>query len=224
MNNDFRQRVFLPIILPLGVIAGFFGFAWMLSRVLLAVEETASTAIALGLAVYLLALAAIVSSRPRITSRALGVGVALGLVALVAAGLIASGVGMRELEHAAGEEGHAETAAGGEGAPAGEAPSEAEGEDTAPDEAGGPLEWVAEDLEFVSAPQTAKAGEVEIVLVNNGQAPHNVTIPKISDEPLVAANPGETQQATAELKAGTYEYICSVAGHETSMNGELTVD
>lgn len=223
MNNDFRQRVFLPIILPLGVIAGFFGFAWMLSRVLLAVEETASTAIALGLAVYLLAIAAIVSSRPRITSRALGVGVALGLVALVTAGLIASGVGMRELEHAAGEEGHAETA-GGEGGAAAEAPSEAEGEDTAPDEPGGPLEWVAEDIEFVSAPETAKAGEVEISLVNNGQAPHNVTFPEISDEPIVTANPGETKTETAELEPGTYDYICSVPGHEASMNGELTVE
>ena len=222
MNNDFRQRVFLPIILPLGVIAGFFGFAWMLSRVLLAVEETASTAIALGIAVYVLAIAAIVSSRPRITSRALFVGVTLGLVALVTSGLIASGVGMRELEHAAGEEGREEAAGGGE--PAGESASEPEGEDTAADEPGGPLEWVAEDIEFVSAPATAKAGEVEISLVNNGQAPHNVTIPQVSDTPIVEANAGEEQSAKVELEPGTYEYICSVPGHEGSMNGELTVE
>lgn len=106
MNNDFRQRVFLPIILPLGVIVGFFGFAFMLSRVLLAVEEGASTAIALGLALYILAIAAIVSSKPKITSRALAVGVTLGLVAVVAAGLIATAAGIREIEHPAGTEEH----------------------------------------------------------------------------------------------------------------------
>lgn len=222
MNNDFRQRVFLPIMLPVGVIVGFFGFAWMLSRVLLAVEESASTAIALGIAVYVLAIAAVVASRPRITSRALAVGVAVGLVALLGAGLIAGAVGMRELEHAAGGEEHA---AEGEGAPAGGAgEAESEGEDTAAGGAGGPLEWVAVDIEFESAPQTAKAGDLAISLVNNGQAPHNVTIPKLGDAPVVEAGPGETVDGSVTLEPGTYEYICSVPGHEGSMNGELTVE
>lgn len=220
MNNDFRQRVFLPIILPLGVIVGFFGFAFMLSRVLLAVEQTASTAIALGLAAYILAIAAIVASRPRITSRALAVGVTLGLVAIVGAGLIAAAVGPREIEHAAaGEEEHGGEGEGG--APAGEEGSEPAGEDTA--EEGG-NEFVAIDIEFESAPTSLPAGDTEIVLVNEGASPHNVTIPEVSDSPIVEAQGGETQTGTAKLEPGTYEYICSVPGHESLMKGEVTVE
>ena len=219
MNNDFRQRVFLPIILPVGVILGFFGFAFMLSRVLLAVEETASTAIALGLAAYVLAIAAIVASRPRITSRALAVGVALGLVAVVAAGMIASAVGMREMEHE-GEE----TAEAGEGGAAGEEAPGAQ-DMTAVGEAGsGGLEWVAIDIEFEKGPTEAKAGEQKIVLVNNGAQPHNVTIPKLGETPVVEAAGGETAEATVTLEPGTYEYFCSVAGHEQLMKGTLTVE
>ena len=228
MNDEFRQRVFLPIILPLGVIVGFFGFAFMLSRVLLAVEETASTAIALGLAGYVLAIAAIVSTRPRITSRALTVGVALGIVAVVGAGLIASGVGMRELEHAAGDEGHGGegegATAGGEGAAGGGAGEGADQGAAQAEDEGDQLQWVAIDIEFEEAPTQGKAGEQNVVLVNNGNAPHNVTIPDVSDEPIVEAPPGESVSDVVTLEPGTYEFLCSVPGHESLMKGELTVE
>ena len=219
MNNDFRQRVFLPIIMPIGAILGFFGFAFMLSRVLLAVDEFASTAIALGLATYVLALAAVVSSRPRITSRALAVGGSLGLVAVVVAGLLAAGAGMREIEHIAGEpaaaEGGGEAPAGGD---ASEGASEAAG--------GGSAEpvWLAVDLGFPEAPATLPAGETTIELVNEGVILHNVTFPDISDTPVVEADAGATAEGTVELEPGTYRYICSVPGHESAMNGELTVE
>lgn len=219
MNNDFRQRVFLPIVLPLGVIVGFFGFAFMLSRVLLAVDEMASTTVAIGLAAYVLAIAGIVSSRPRITSRALAVGVSMGLVGVVAAGLIAAGAGMRELEHAepaaAAEEGGGEPT--GEGAPgASEEPAEAT--------EGGSLEWVAVDIAWDSAPTTMPAGEQTITLTNDGAAPHNVTIPDVSDTPIVEAASGESAEGQVSLEPGTYEYYCSVPGHQASMTGELTVE
>ena len=218
MNNDFRQRVFLPVILPLGVIVGFFGFAFMLSRVLLAVDEMASTTIAIGLAAYVLAIAAIVSSRPRITSRALAVGVTLGLVGVVAAGLIAAGAGMREIEHIAAEgEGGEEPAGSGGGAPAPEATAA-----SAPE--AGQLEFVAVDIAFETAPTTGVAGGQTVTLTNNGAAPHNVTFPDLDDAPVVEAAPGETASAEITLEAGTYEFICSVPGHEASMNGELTVE
>ena len=217
MNNDFRQRVFLPIILPIGAIIGFFGFAFMLSRVLLAVEEFASTFIALGLAAYILAIAAVVSSRPRITSRALAVGVSLGLVAVVVSGLLAAGAGMRELEHAAGGEAPAEStdpSAGGPSEPVADA-----GEDAADQ-----LEWVAIDIDFEQAPTTAPAGEQQVLLTNNGQSIHNVTIPDVSEDPIVEAGAGETATGVVELEPGTYEFICSVPGHESLMKGELTVE
>lgn len=215
MNNDFRQRVFLPIILPIGVIIGFFGFAFMLSRVLLAVSEGASTAIALGLAAYILAIAAVVSSQPRITSRALTVGVALGVVAVVGAGLIAAAAGTRTLEHGADHapESGDIAAKPSEGAAAGNA---------APEE--GQLTFVAVDIAFEEAPETAKAGQLQVVLTNNGSAVHNVTMPDVQDTPLVEAAGGETATGVVELEAGTYEFFCSIPGHEDLMNGELTVE
>jgi plastocyanin len=215
MNNDFRQRVFLPVIMPIGVVLGFIGFAFMLSRVLLAVPEFASTFIALGLAAYILLIAGLVSARPRITSRALAVGVTLGLLGVLAAGMIAASAGMRELEHAEAAGGEH----GGEGeAPAGGEASEGGGSETAA------FEWVAIDISFESAPETTKAGKQTITLINNGQAPHNVTFPDLGEDPVVEAEGGQSAEAEINLKPGTYEYICSVPGHEATMNGTLTVE
>jgi plastocyanin len=214
MNNDFRQRVFLPVLMPLGVIIGFFGFAFMLSRVLLAVPEMASTTIAMGLAGYILAVAGIVSAKPRITSRALAVGVTLGLVGIVGAGLIAAGTGMRELEHAEAEE-------GGEGAAEGEGGEAAGGIEQTQDE----LAFVAVDIDFSVAPSgTLPAGEKTVTLTNEGQAEHNVTIPELGDDPIVEAAGGETVTETVTVEPGTYEFFCSVPGHEQLMNGEFTVE
>lgn len=221
MNNDFRQRVFLPIMLPVGVIVGFFGFAWMLSRVLLAVEAGASTAIAIGLAAYVLAIAGLVASRPRITSRALAVGVTLGVVAIVAAGTLAAAAGMREIHHeeeaAAGEEGQES------GDPAAAPGGEAAAENAAPPEDA--LHFTAIDIDFTEAPpETVPAGEKTLTLVNEGQAIHNVTIPALGDNPVVEAGGGETAEEIVTLEPGTYEFFCSVPGHEALMNGEFTVE
>jgi plastocyanin len=217
MNNDFRQRVFLPVILPLGVVIGFIGFAFMLSRVLLAVAEFASTFIALGIAAYILLIASIVSSRPRITSRALAVGVTLGLLGVVGAGAIAASVGMRDIEHAEAAGG----AHGGEGEPAAP-PAGEDSEGTGTETAA--FEWVAVDIDFESAPESTKAGKQTITLVNNGTAQHNVTFPDLSDTPVVEADGGTSAEAEINLKPGTYDYICSVPGHDASMNGTLTVE
>ena len=96
-------------------------------------------------------------------------------------------------------------------------PSEAASEGA---EGGSEPVWVAKDIEFVSAPATLPAGETEITLENTGAAPHNVTI---AGEVVVEAAGGETKSATFDLKPGTYDYICSVPGHEGTMNGKLEV-
>lgn len=219
MNNDFRQRVFLPFLLPLGVIIGFFGFAWMLSRVLLAVPEMGSTVIALGLATYILAVAAVVAAKPRITSRALAVGVTLGIIAVVGSGMLAAGAGMRELEHAPAE-GAAGESQGGPEAP--DPDPEAQDAAVADEDQ---LSFTAIDIDFSEAPEgTVPAGETNIVLVNEGQALHNVTIPAIGDSPIVEAAGGETSTETLTLEPGTYEYFCNVPGHESLMSGEFTAE
>ena len=206
MNDDLRQRVFLPIMMPLAVMVGFIGFAFALSRVLLAVPEAAATTIALAVAAYILVVAALVAAKPMITSRALAVGVTVACVAVLAAGTLAGAAGMRELhaeeEAAAGE--------GGEGeAPTGESAGNA---------------FVAIDIEFEAAPAQLPAGETTIELINEGATVHNVLIDDLDpDEPVVEAQPGETQSAQVQLEPGTYRYHCNVPGHEPTMNGEFTV-
>ena len=86
---------------------------------------------------------------------------------------------------------------------------------------GGEATWVAVDISFESAPESIPAGPQTITLVNNGQAVHNVTI---DGETIVEAQGGETQEGEVDLEPGTHEYICSVPGHDSSMNGELTVE
>ena len=99
--------------------------------------------------------------------------------------------------------------------------SEGAGDGATEGAGGGDATWVAVDIDFESAPESLPAGETTITLVNNGSAPHNVTI---DDEVIVEATGGATEEGTVNLEPGTYEYICSVPGHEQSMNGELTVE
>ena len=84
---------------------------------------------------------------------------------------------------------------------------------------GGAPTWVAVDIDFASAPETATAG-AEIALENQGQTVHNVTI---DDEVIVEAQAGQTATAPLELEPGTYEFVCSSPGHETLMKGTVEV-
>lgn len=204
MNSDFRKRVLLPIFLPLLAVAGIIGFAFALSRVLLAVSETGSNFIALFLAMYLLALAGLISARPRISSKALGVGLVVGLLSVGVAGVLAAQAGMRDLhheeEHAAGEEKDPAAAELPEGAQV----------------------WVAVDNAFPEAPTSIPAGEVIVAIRNDGGAPHNVTFEEADVK--VAAPGGQAASETYELEPGTYTYYCDVPGHRAQgMEGQVTV-
>lgn len=101
------------------------------------------------------------------------------------------------------------------------APAEGEGGEEGEGEGGGGAEFVAIDIDFASAPDTLPAGDTEITLVNEGAALHNVTI---DDTVVVEAQGGQTASGTVSLEPGTHEYICSVPGHESLMQGEITVE
>jgi plastocyanin len=67
-----------------------------------------------------------------------------------------------------------------------------------------------------------KAGTYTISLRNDGTVPHNFTIKGIGKTPDV--QPGETATAELTLKAGNYEYLCSIGDHaEQGMTGTLNV-
>ena len=203
MNPEFRRRVFTPVILPLTVVGAIFAFAFSLSRLLLAVPEAVSTLTAIAVAAYVMMVAGLVAARPRIQSRTLGVGLGLGLVAVLAAGTLSAAEGIRPLHE---EEDGAQATEGG-GPPA------------------DPNTFVAVDIDYEAAPVSLPAGTSELTLDNQGAIEHNVTLtgPGYDAQVVLKAAGGSSLTEPVDLEPGTYEYHCSVPGHEAKMKGELTV-
>ncbi len=81
-------------------------------------------------------------------------------------------------------------------------------------------------LEFDKSSLTAKAGKVTIVMDNPSDLPHAVEIEGSGVE--VAGDTvmkGGVSEASADLKAGEYEFYCPVDGHKQGgMEGTLTVN
>lgn len=80
-------------------------------------------------------------------------------------------------------------------------------------------------LKFDKSTLTAKPGKVTIVMDNPSDLPHAVEIE--GDGVEVAGETvgnGGTSKASADLKAGEYEYYCPVGNHKAAgMEGTLTV-
>jgi len=67
-----------------------------------------------------------------------------------------------------------------------------------------------------------KAGTYSVSLRNDGTLPHNLTIEGVGKIPDV--QPGETGTANLTVKAGNFEYFCSIGDHaEQGMFGTLNV-
>jgi len=119
-NQALRNRIMFPFEVPVLGIAGLALVMITFSRVLLAVSKTGSTVVAIVVAAVILAAGSVVATRPKIPSGALTWVVAIGAVALLAAGVAGGIAGEREIEHAVeGEEGEGAEgggqAGGGEG-------------------------------------------------------------------------------------------------------------
>jgi uncharacterized cupredoxin-like copper-binding protein len=104
------------------------------------------------------------------------------------------------------------------------------GETEAGSSGGGDTLKIAADpggaLRFDKSSLTAKAGKVTIVMDNPSDLPHAVEIEGSGVE--VAGDTvekGGVSEASADLKAGEYEFYCPVEGHEQAgMKGTLTVN
>jgi uncharacterized cupredoxin-like copper-binding protein len=81
-----------------------------------------------------------------------------------------------------------------------------------------------EATEFQFSPKdiSTSAGSKTIELKNKGSVEHDFTVDALGIK--LHTTPGETKSTTAELKAGSYEFYCSIPGHkEAGMVGKLTV-
>ncbi len=86
------------------------------------------------------------------------------------------------------------------------------------------VEVVARDFSFSPTEVTVPAGTtVNLVLVNGGDLPHDITIPAFGFR--VAALAGTRVSASLTVASpGRYEFFCSVLGHrDAGMQGSLVV-
>ena len=82
--------------------------------------------------------------------------------------------------------------------------------------------------DFSIRPQTvrARAGRVTFDIVNRGRAGHNFRLRRGPGEPLKVTTllPGDSESVTADLRAGDYRMVCTVANHEElGMYGTLVL-
>lgn len=85
---------------------------------------------------------------------------------------------------------------------------------------------VAAGLKFSTSSLKAKAGTVTITLTNASPLPHDLVVVAgakvLGRTPMLAK--GKTGSLTVTLKAGAYDFICSVPGHAAAgMKGKLVV-
>lgn len=91
-------------------------------------------------------------------------------------------------------------------------------------EGGEELAFVAVDIDYADAPDSAPAGPLTFVLENQGASVHDVVIEETGDTLVVAAEGGETASGNITLESGSYTYYCSVPGHRgAGMEGTLEV-
>lgn len=106
-----------------------------------------------------------------------------------------------------------------------EQPASGAQQSAAANEAGSTINIVARDFELKFDVSTVAAGAITFVLTNEGSMPHDFAITidgkRYKTEML---KPGESGSVTVELAAGSYEYVCTVPGHDMlGMKGTLVV-
>ena len=198
MRTSTRDRVVLPILLPivmlLVIAAVLFGF----SRILLSLTADAATAIALIVALSILVVAAVVASRSAV--RASSLASMLGAIAGVA--MLAGGIALIAVGAGAEKEGG--------GGPA------------------VTISLIAKDIAFDKTKLSVPAGEPFAIDFDNQDAgiQHDVQIfdnegftgtPLLSGE--IVTGPAKVTYEAPALETGTYYFHCSV--HPAQMQGTI---
>lgn len=98
--------------------------------------------------------------------------------------------------------------------------------DTAANTAGTTVNVIARDFEFIMDANSAAAGATTFAVTNEGSMPHDFAITVNGERyQTKMLQPGESDVITVELPAGSYEYICTVPGHDVlGMKGTFTIN
>jgi len=200
MRTSTRDRLVLPILLPVGILVAIAAILFAFSRILLSLPADAATATALIVAFAIMVVAGVAASRTHVAASSLAsmVGVIAG-VAMLAGGIAVLAFG-----------------AGEEEAPGGEGPAVV-------------IALSAADIAFDRTSLTVPAGEPFAIDFDNRDAgiQHNVQIfdnPDFAGSPLFPGDPLITgpDRVTYDvnpLEAGTYYFNCVV--HPAQMQGTI---
>lgn len=202
MKPQLLDRLLLPILIPVGILALIAVMLYSMSRILLAMPGDAATPVAMSVATFILLLSAYMATQP-VTRRQV-----IGIASMLGALLIAGGV-WGEMEYDGKAEGHG----GGE-------------------LAANLVKVVAENTAFNTKEIVLHPGEVTIEFENRDTVPHNVAIYKTKDakdaKDADKIFVGEIFKgvATKEYKftappKGEYYFQCDV---HPQMNGAVKVE
>ena len=195
-----RQISLLPLGLPVLGLATIASVMYFMSRILLAVSETASWVFALLVGVIIMVAASLAALRPQISGRTLATVLTVGSLLMVGGGAYAAAQGERHIEV------HSEEHAGEAGL----------------------VQVKADNVAFASDTITLKADtEVEIRFDNNDrQVQHNITI--LGQDPSKPVFRGALVTGVATVTysfrsppAGEYKFQCDI--HPAQMKGTVKV-
>lgn len=205
--KEFRDRVLIPLLVPLGALAIIAVVVLNISRLLLALEEESGpetvTALAVILASGILFGFTYFSSKGDETRSSSS----LALMSVAGVMVLIAGFFGAEFIHENQEEERAHAAA--------------EAEASKPD-----LTVHAIDINFKEKELKIGPGNVGIQLVNEGAIAHTLVIEGVSSgRKLSTPGSGNKDTAKFEVTPGTYTYFCDIAGHrQGGMEGKLIVD
>ena len=203
--KEFRERVLIPLSIPLLAAAVIVFIVLNMSRVLLALEErvnaTVTTAVAIIIASAILFGSAYISAKGETRSSA-------NLSVLAAAGitlLLAGFIGFEAIQEKHDEEIALQKEK---------------------QKAAGPVDVVihAFDIGFKEKAVQTHSGKNTIQEVNDGATRHTLVIDGVPGFLLEVPTGGAKAAKTVDLKPGAYTYFCDVPGHrQAGMEGTLSV-
>ncbi len=114
VNREIRNRIMLPVEIPVGALLCIAVLVALVSRVLLATPKEGSTGLAIVVAVLVLGTATLIATKPRLSANLISALLLLGGIAVLAGGITAASVGPREFEEHEVDTGYEQPPVGGE--------------------------------------------------------------------------------------------------------------
>jgi plastocyanin len=222
-NRYVRDRILLPLVIPIAVLIGAGFFVVNLSRVLLAVNKNLSVVVAIAAAGIILIAATWAATRKRIARSTLVMLMAMLALVVGTGGAIAAKHGERAPEKVGAEPSQPPATRPPATQPPATQPPATQPPATQPPPASG-AEVKAADFKFTPQTLTVTAGATVTWDMADGQ-PHTVSTspgdPAAFDSGI--KNPGEKFSFTF-AKAGTYKYYCKLHGSPDGLGMAATVN